>query len=675
MPGATNNSSPGPKPTEAEKARILRMTHALASGGHWRFDIATRTTYWSPEIFGIQGWNPELAVPSDELSLRCVHPGDLDRFVQCIDRAIETGLGYEIKWRMIRRGDSAERIIRSKIEVETGSDGAPIALVGVCQDATEYENALRRARESEAYFRALTEESPDMIMRLKPDTTITYVSPGCRNLGYEPGEIVGRPALEFIHPDDRDDSARLFMLNFSDKRPDPSVRCEHHIRAKNGAYVWMEGNPFVIRDESGAIVEVINSLRDMTRRRKLEEELRLARDDAMRAAKEKTTFLAAVTHEIRNPLNGILGLSGALASSALSAEDREIVDLIQSSGEMLDRMLADLLALSKAEASSTNLDIAPFDMPAAIEAAVYAMKKRAAQKGIGFHVSFEPRALGRFLGDETRIKQIVGNLASNAVKFTQAGEVRVEVALAEAADGGQTPDAIICVSDTGAGFNQAQAAKLFKPFKQLGRADDPRADGTGLGLAICHALVKAMGGLIDVHSMSGHGSRFSVRLPLQRAPVQSAPPPAANEAKPAMGMHLKGRKILLAEDHPTNQKVVELILKPFGAALRIVGNGQEALDAFGLETFDLVLMDMQMPVMDGIEAVKRIRTREAEGRLAATPVIMLTAHGTEDDRILTAAAGADSHIVKPVSPRSLIGGIEEALRAGAGQGGHSTARV
>jgi|GEM_PF-2161606 len=392
--------------------------------------------------------------------------------------------------------------------------------------------------------------------------------------------------------------------------------------------------------------------------------LRAAKIEAEAANSAKSAFLAIMSHEIRTPLNGVLGMAQAMAMDPLPHTQRERLDVIRQSGEALLAILNDVLDLAKIEAGKLVLEEMDFDLDDLLRGAHAAFTALANKKGLSFSLVTRPAARGGWRGDPTRLRQIVYNLISNALKFTEFGEVRVT---ADADAGGLK----LMVSDTGIGIPDDKVSALFEKFTQVDVSTTRRFGGTGLGLSICGDMTRLMGGTVSVESVVDKGTCFTVRLPLvrsegrvKRAAETKTDTPAVLEEKAVADSALSDAvlKVLAAEDNTVNQLVLKTLLHQFGVDLTVVDNGREAVDAWETETWDLILMDVQMPVMDGPTASRTIRSREAECGRARTPIIALTANVMSHQIEAYRQAGMDNCVGKPLQVAALMEVMQAALR-------------
>jgi signal transduction histidine kinase/AmiR/NasT family two-component response regulator len=390
-------------------------------------------------------------------------------------------------------------------------------------------------------------------------------------------------------------------------------------------------------------------------------ELAQEQSDALRIAAQqsehaKDEFWANVSHEIRTPLNGVLGVASVLAATRLAPRQKEMVDLIVRSGATLQRLVDDILDLSKITEGGLELERRPFQLLSELQAATLIYTTAAAAKAVTLELSVEEELV--LLGDAVRFRQIISNLVSNAVKFTTAGTVGVR-ARAESSAGSRTLTLIVEVKDTGLGMSPEVLARVFERFRQADSSTTRLHGGTGLGLSIAAALTECMGGELSADSAPGRGSVFTVKIPFQIA--QSADLTPAAESVPTRAQTDRRLRVLLVEDHPVNRRVALLMLDEDQFDVREAVDGREAVEAFEQEDFDLVLMDMQMPVMDGLEATRRIRALGRESGRAPVPIVMLSANALLDQREQSRLAGCDAHVAKPVTPDSLMAGIAAAM--------------
>ena len=401
-------------------------------------------------------------------------------------------------------------------------------------------------------------------------------------------------------------------------------------------------------DEIGVLARALRAERDRADELLTSLERRVGERTAEleKANAEKSRFLANMSHELRTPLNGVIAVSETLAREQVSPRNVELAQLIVSSGRLLEQVLTDILDFSKIEAGEMRLERQPFDLGVTISRVAELHRASAEAKGVELVWEISVAACGCYLGDSVRLTQVLSNLLSNGVKFTAQGRVALKV--------DRVADVLrMDVVDTGLGFDEAVKARLFHRFEQADVSIRRRFGGTGLGLAICRSLVSLMGGEIEAQSSPGLGATFTVLLPLPQVAARPADTAVESEA-PAK---LPDLQVLLAEDHPTNQRVVRLILEAVGVELTVVDNGALALEAFARQRFDVVLMDMQMPEMDGLTATAQLRAMEAAAGAAPTPVIMLTANALDEHVRASLAAGADLHLSKPLRAAELLDAI------------------
>jgi len=377
---------------------------------------------------------------------------------------------------------------------------------------------------------------------------------------------------------------------------------------------------------------------------------------AAEAANEaKSAFLATMSHEIRTPLNGVLGMAQAMAAENLSPRQRERLDIIDQSGKALLAILNDILDLSKIEAGKLELEEIEFDLDEVARGAHSAFTALANKKGLSFALDID-NARGVYRGDPTRLRQILYNLISNALKFTEAGEIRVTAVRGEG-------ELRISVRDTGVGIPAESLTKLFAKFAQVDASTTRRYGGTGLGLAICQQLSRLMGGAISVESELGKGSTFTVVLPLPRVGEQraTAPLPSPQTLAPQPIDAPLTLRVLAAEDNSVNQLVLKTLLHQIGVEPVVVADGAAALQAWETAHWDVILMDIQMPVMDGPTATRMIRERELESGRARTPIIALTANAMSHHVAEYMAMGMDDHVAKPIEAGRLFEALQAAI--------------
>ncbi|EHJ49063.1 multi-sensor hybrid histidine kinase [Solidesulfovibrio carbinoliphilus subsp. oakridgensis] len=488
----------------------------------------------------------------------------------------------------------------------------------------------------------------------------------CDIVGYAAEEMVGMTFQKITHPEDLESDMALVQQVLGGVT-NTYNREKRYIR-KDGTVVWINLTVALVRDAAGAPDYFISVVEDIDRRKAIEEQLRLSKDDLERAARQathlarraeaanlaKSAFLANMSHEIRTPLNGLLGMMQLLKTTVLDEEQLEYADMAIRSGGRLTRLLGDILDLSRIEAERMALSLAPFRLADVFAAITETFAPLVREKGLPLACRAAPDVPGVLVGDEMRVRQILFNLTGNAMKFTEAGSVAVEVSSLASPDPGQAR-LLFTVADTGVGIPDDKIDTVGEPFTQADSSYTRDQQGAGLGLTISRQLTELMGGTLTIESEPGQGTTVYLMLPLG-LPEAAVLPAAA----PAMALSRKsGCRVLLVEDDAVNRLAASRLLEKQGCEVVLAGNGVEAVAAAGREAFDCVFMDVQMPVMDGLEATRRIR---AAG-LADLPIVAMTAYAMSRDREKFLAAGMTDYIAKPVEAANLAKALRRAQAA------------
>lgn len=434
-----------------------------------------------------------------------------------------------------------------------------------------------------------------------------------------------------------------------------SHTCELLNYRKDGSEYWVEIEIQPVRDAKGELTHFIGVESDITGRREAEEQLIRAKETAESLANEKASFLASMSHEIRTPLNSVIGLTGLLLDTDLTDDQREFAETARNSGTMLLSIVNNILNFSALEAGNIDSEPVPFVLAEMLDRSVGLLTRQARLKGLDVSVETDPDLPRVVVGDETRLQQVLVNLVANAVKFTEAGGITVSAGLADATPADGRVAVRIRVADTGIGIPADRLHRLFKPFSQVDASTTRRYGGTGLGLAISHHIVSLLGGEIDVTSVPGQGTTFEVTLCLQ-AGTDTVVDTDAQHARTVPST----LRILVAEDDKVNQLVLGKMLDRLGYTATIVGDGLSAIEALGRARYDVVLMDVQMPRLDGVGATQRIRAQLPE---AEQPVIVaVTASALEGDREKLLATGMDLYLSKPIQLQALATTLTEVAR-------------
>ncbi len=609
----------------------------------------------------VLGWTPaELAaLPLTDL----IHPDDLERTLATREIFL-TGRELADFENRFRHKDGRYRWLswRAKADLDKR------VVYGAAVDITARKTAETQLQTTLDRYNLAISGASDGLWDWNVVTDAIYFSPSySRVLGYSPDEMPKTGALwrEIVHPDDAD-KTRAAIGDFL-KAGEQVYTLSFRARHKDGTWRTLRSRGEAQCDEEGRITRVSGVHTDITEQQRLEDNLRAlnasleaqahdltaARDAAEAANQAKTEFLANMSHEIRTPMNAVLGLARLLGLSApLTDKQREFIRVLQQSADSLLDLINDLLDISKIESRNLQLEQVPLRLPDIVAEVMRMLEVPARDKGLRLEVAYaDAAAAGQaFVGDPTRLRQILLNLASNAVKFTEAGEVRIMLASAPS-DQPDVDRVELCVSDTGIGIAADKLDSIYNKFVQADSSVNRKYGGTGLGLAITKSLTELMGGTIDVDSTPGKGSVFSVRLPLPHATASALAP--ADIALPDLTRPDTLSFILLVEDSPANVLVASHFISAFGYGCEIATTGSEAVRRVREGcAYAAIVMDVQMPGMSGFEATRLIRDWEA-GQGRHVPILGMTAHALVADRDRCLAAGMDDYIAKPFDPAVL----------------------
>lgn len=551
------------------------------------------------------------------------------------------------------------------VTLSGGEAGAVVSLV----DLSDVKQAERELRRQGHLMSTVLETTPDLIILKDSDLLYQSVNQAfLRYVGKEERQIVGRSVHDvFEMPHARDFAeADTYVLTTGEEL----VKDEVVPGAEENRWFQVARRP--VRDDEGNIIGLVSSHRDITQRKAMEDQLQEARREAEAANRSKSEFLATMSHEIRTPMNGILGVTDLVLSSDLSQDQRHYMNMVRQSAESLLSLLNDILDFSKIEAGRLDLQPAPFNLRQMLETTVRTFRVQAEEKGLELSAVIENSLPEYVRGDSSRVRQVVANLVSNAVKFTEKGRVVVRVGSAgdsiHESSAEETFRLLFSVEDSGIGIQFEDQKILFQSFTQLGARNIRRGDGSGLGLAISRKLVEMMGGSITLTSQPGVGSTFEFILPFGRvepAEVRDAVTPGADavgltgdEGVPAEW----SLKILLAEDNMVNRVFAVKLMERQGHRVRAVENGREALAALEEESFDLILMDVQMPDMDGLEATQAIRAHSGDKFCPDIPIVATTAHAMKGDRERFLEVGMSAYVSKPLNAERLNDAIYAVMK-------------
>lgn len=608
-----------------------------------RIDAMWSMAFVSDAVLELTGWPARDFIAGQVHFGQILHPEDEEWVGPAIARAVTLRQPYRLEYRIVHRDGMVRWVSETGRAAYSDSDGQ-LYLDGVILDITA---SKLRAAEFEGTVAAINRVQAMIELDLEGHVigaNANYLT----LMGYTLEEVLGLHHRNFCT--DREIASPAYTRAWQQLLAGQPVIGEFMRVAKDGHRVWILGSYNPIFDAEGKVFKIIKFATDLSGRRAMEEALRQAKEHAEVAAAARSSFLANMSHEIRTPMNAIIGFSEVLLDSPLDATQRQQLTTVRHAGLSLLRLLNDILDSAKLEKGAMQLEEADFSLRQLCEEVLDTQRLGAVKKGLAVVLDYPAGVPDFFHADALRIRQVLLNLLSNAVKFTEAGQVRLRV--------GHGPDGLVLqVTDTGIGMSPEQQQRIFDPFAQADASTTRRYGGTGLGTTIARQLVQLMGGSITVDSVVGQGSTFSVLLPLRQAQGAVVAGPGEERVQP-----LPPLRVLCVDDMPENLELLRIVLGRGGHQVALASGGQEAVAQFTRQPFDLVLMDLQMPEVDGYSAARQIRTIEAAQQQPATPIIALSASVLEADRALALQAGMNGFAHKPLHTPHLYAEIARVLQ-------------
>lgn len=631
-----------------------RLNAIFESGTHlmWSVDLKSRLTSFNRNYAAYflrrNGVHPALNVNLWHADLAMMEEDARQLFIEHYTRAFEgVPQRFEVRLRDVRGHDTWREIYLNPIYLD---DGTFEEISGIAHDITDKKRSQLEMAAQEEKFRAIFESFQDIYYRTDERGVITIISPSVVDIvGYVPEEVVGHPVADYYeHPEHRADLVAELELGHGVVR-----NFETTLVHQDGHPVKVLVNARALYDEQGRMAGIEGIARDVTDFKQMQDDLRRAKDEAEAALHAKTQFLANMSHELRTPMNGIIGMIDLLHQTVASEEQEEYIDTLRKSSDALLAILNDILDLSKIQAGKMELNEEGMDLHYTLEKIHSLFANRAQQKQLDFTYEITPHTPRFIITDETRLLQVLSNLTSNAIKFTQQG--RVTVRATSVSTDGVAHTLRFEVRDSGIGISPDNAKLLFTNFTQLDTTPTKSFGGTGLGLAISKQLTELMGGRIGVDSTVGQGATFWFTIQCRVAENEEAILQERQAARDRSAVGVlrfeQAPRVLLVDDNPINQKVAVRLLDKLGCRTDVAGDGFEAI---GLATsgthYDVIFMDIQMPEMDGVTAMREIRRRQGP---ACPPVVAMTAYSMKEDAERFVQEGMDDYVPKPVKSQDL----------------------
>ncbi len=613
-----------------------------------------RRLFVSPASRHLLGYEPEELTGTRPQDF--AHPDDAPGFFAMIDTLTQGRAENGVSTHRLRHKDGRWIWVEGSWSLVRDQSGAPSGFVASVRSAETRRRVEDALRTSESLFRMLAENTGELIILGHDDGRRSYISPAAtRLMGFTPDELAAMSLRDYVHPEDLQ---ALYGTTRQLAAGSPEASVVYRARHRDGNWVWVEGIFRRVPDARGDEPTIVATFRDVSERKAQSEQLIEAKREAERARTvaedanlAKTEFLASMSHEIRTPLNGILGYADILIADSvdLSPNDRRGVERIRNAGEALRTVVDDILDFSKIEAGQVDLDPHPFSVTVLIDDAMSIVQGLASKKSLGLTAAIDPAIGDMVMGDADRLRQILLNLLNNAIKFTPKGAVKLAVWRLAETEGLITLR--FAVDDTGIGIPPEKRSRLFQRFSQVDGSIRREFGGTGLGLAISKALVEIMGGAIGIDDVPTGGSTFWFTVSL---PIVPKTQKRADASTPAP-VKARAAHVLLVEDQDINQEIARAVLEAAGHRVVVVGDGAKAVEAVRGTRFDLVLMDVQMPVMDGITSTRHIRGLAEHHDV---PIVAMTANVMPAQVALLMRSGLDDHIGKPFRREELYAAVD-----------------
>jgi two-component system, sensor histidine kinase and response regulator len=608
-------------------------------------DALWRPLFLSQPVEALTGWPAEALLADSQRMASLLLDGDAQLLAHSVQEAVDNGMAYHHEYRL-RHRDGSVRWVSENGRAVYDADGQVLWIDGVLIDNTE-----TRARNAEFEGTVAAIDRAEAVIAYSMDGHVLSANANfLRLFGYTLDEVLGAHFSMFCLNTPEVQQKDTAMWQTLQGGEHVSMECQ--ARGQGGRLLWLQTTFSPILDANGKPLRITQLLTDITASRTLAHELRIAKDKAEAAAAARSTFLANMSHEIRTPMNAIIGFSEALLDTPLRPTQHRYVETVFRSSRSMLRLLNDILDTAKLDKGAVHMEIQDFCLADVCHLVIGAQRLQSEKKGVQLQLEVAPQVPTYLRGDALRVQQIVTNLMGNAVKFTERGHVRLAVDY-------QHGVLHLRVQDSGIGIAPDQLEHIFAPFAQADASTTRRFGGTGLGTTIARQLAQVMGGEIQVYSQLGQGTEFHVSLPL---PVGQAPQSSTQELPSTT---LPALRILGVDDVPQNLELLQVVMRRYGHTVELAHDGQQAVHMRQSQHFDLILMDLQMPVMDGLQAARRIRAWEAEQAQTPVPIIALSASVLEQDRRASDDAGMDGFAAKPLEPAKLLQEMARVLHTNA----------